>query len=422
MAIVIKAARIFDGKSEGLLHNSSVVVEGDKIAGLVATGHVPSGADLVNLGDVTLSPGFIDAHTHLTVAAEPYDQFFINQFRQHVAERAYLAALNARITLEAGFTTVRDVGCIPGGNFVDVSLRDAIAKGLVPGPRMLVARNLIGATGGHCDFTGGLSFRATGRELDYTDGVADGPSALRQAVRFNVKHGADLIKFCASGGVLSLADEVDTPQLTLEEMTAVVDEAHRLRKRVAVHCHGDRAAKEAIQAGVESIEHGSFLQEDTLSTMQSKGTYLVPTLFALEWLTSEGTRLPPAVETKALAAKASHSEVFRRAVELGVKIGYGTDASVFPHGMNAKDFAIMVGLGMSPAAALRTATSVNAELLGVENRLGTLEEGKLADIVAMPGDPIDDITVTERVGFVMKEGIIVKSQGDRFSIGRGRRT
>lgn len=409
MTIVIKAARIFDGKSESLLRNSSVLVEGDRIAGLIATARLPSGADLIDLGDVTLSPGFIDAHTHLTAPAESYNQFFINQFRQHVAERAYVAALNARVTLEAGFTTVRDVGCIPGSNFIDVSLRNAIAKRLVPGPRMLVARNLIGATGGHCDFTGGLSFRATGRELDYTDGVADGPSALRKAVRFNVKHGADLIKFCASGGVLSLADEVDTPQLTLEEMAAVVDEAHRLRKKVAVHCHGDRAAKEAIQAGVESIEHGSFLQEDTLSTMKRKGTYLVPTLFALEWLTSEGTRLPPAVEAKALAAKASHSKVIGRAVELGVKIAYGTDASVFPHGLNAKDFAIMVRLGMSPAAALRTATSVGAELLGVENRIGTLEEGKMADIVAMPGDAMDDITVTERVSFVMKEGIVVKS-------------
>jgi imidazolonepropionase-like amidohydrolase len=192
-------------------------------------------------------------------------------------------------------------------------------------------------------------------------------------------------------------------------MAAVVDEAHRLRKRVAVHCHGDRAAKEAILAGVESIEHGSFLQDDTLNTMKSKGTYLVPTLFALEWLTGGRTRLPPAVEIKALAAKASHSKVFRRAVELGVKIGYGTDASVFPHGMNAKDFAIMVRLGMSPAAALRTATSVNAELLGVENLLGTLEEGKVADIVAMPGDAIDDITATERVSFVMKEGLVIKS-------------
>jgi len=409
MTIVIKAARIFDGRSEGLLRNSSVVVEGERIAGLIATARTPSSAESIDLGDVTLSPGFIDAHTHLTVAAEPYDQFFINLFRQHVAERAYLAARNARVTLEAGFTTVRDVGCIPGSNFVDVSLRNAIAKRLVAGPRMLVARNLIGATGGHCDFTGGLSFRATGRELDYTDGVADGPSALRQAVRFNVKHGADLIKFCASGGVLSLADEVDTPQLTLEEMTAVVDEAHRLRKRVAVHCHGDSAAKEAIVAGVESIEHGSFLQDDTLSAMKSKGTYLVPTLFALEWLTGGRTRLPPAVKTKALAAKASHSNVFRRAVELGVKIGYGTDASVFPHGLNAKDFAIMVRLGMSPAAALRTATSVNAELLGVENRLGTLEEGKVADVVAMPGDAIDDITATEHVSFVMKEGLVIKS-------------
>lgn len=412
MTIAIKAARIFDGKSEGLLRNSSIVVEGNKIAGLVAPGRVPSGADLIDLGDVTLSPGFIDAHTHLTVAAEPYDQFFISQFRQHVAERAYLAALNARVTLEAGFTTVRDVGCIPGSNFVDVSLRNAIAKGMVPGPRMLVARNLIGATGGHCDFTGGLSFGATGRELDYTDGVADGPAALRKAVRFNVKHGADLIKFCASGGVLSLADEVDTPQLTLEEMAAVVDEAHRLRKKVAVHCHGDQAAKEAILAGVDSIEHGSFLRDDTLGTMKSKGTYLVPTLFALEWLTRSGTQLPAAVESKALAAKASHSKVFRMAVELGVKIGYGTDASVYPHGLNAKDFAIMVGLGMSPVAVLKTATSVNAELLGVENRLGTLEEGKLADIIAMPGDAIDDITVTERVNFVMKDGIVVKRPGE----------
>ena len=420
MTIAIKAARIFDAKSESLLANSTIVVEANKIAGLAAAGRVPSGADLIDLGDVTLSPGFIDAHTHLTVAAEPYDQFFISQLRQHVAERAYVAALNARVTLESGFTTVRDVGCIPGNNFVDVSLRNAIAKGMIPGPRMLVARNLIGATGGHCDFTGGLRFRATGRELDYTDGVADGPPALRKAVRFNVKHGADLIKFCASGGVLSLADEVDTPQLTLEEMAAVVDEAHRLRKKVAVHCHGDQAAKEAILAGVDSIEHGSFLRDDTLATMKSKGTYLVPTLFALEWLTRGGTQLPAAVETKALAAKASHSKVFRLAVELGVKIGYGTDASVFPHGLNAKDFAIMVRLGMRPGAVLKSATSVNAELLGVENRLGTLEEGKLADIIAMPGDAIDDITATERVNFVMKDGVVVKRLGERFSTGQGR--
>jgi imidazolonepropionase-like amidohydrolase len=196
--------------------------------------------------------------------------------------------------------------------------------------------------------------------------------------------------------------------MTLAEMSALVDEAHRLRKKVAVHCHGDQAAKEAIQAGVDSIEHGSFLQHDTLEVMKAKGTYLVPTLFTVEWVTSGQTQLPPEVEAKAHAARASHSTSFRRAAEMGVKIGYGTDAGVYPHGMNAKDFAIMVRSGMSPAAALKSATSVNAELLGVVGQLGTLEEGKLADIVAMPGDAFEDITAAERVNFVMKNGVVVK--------------
>jgi imidazolonepropionase-like amidohydrolase len=276
------------------------------------------------------------------------------------------------------------------------------------GPRILACVRSISVTGGgHADMTAGIRPGLVSAE-DFTEVVSDGPDAMRRAVRFNVKYGADVIKFCASGGVMSLADEVDTPQMTLAEMSALVDEAHRLRKRVAVHCHGDSAAKEAIEAGVDSIEHGSFLQDDTLQMMKARGTYLVPTLFTGQWVASGQMQLPPEVEAKAQAAKASHSESFRRAVATGVKIGYGTDASVYPHGMNAKDFAIMVNLGMTPLAALKSATSVNAELLGVALKVGTLEEGRLADLVAMPGDPTDDITATERINFVMKDGVVVK--------------
>src|SRR5215469_12187307 len=299
MTIVIKAARIFDGRSDALLRNSSVVVEGNKIVGLGNAARVPSGSEVIDLGDATLAPGFIDAHTHLSWDVTEYTKSFVNRIRLQISGYAYRAAANALKTLHAGCTTVRDVG---SNDFIDVSLRNAIAQGLVIGPRMLVAVRSISATGGHADSTGGLRFGVTGSEADYTRGVSDGPEAMRKAVRFNVKYGADVIKFCASGGVLSLADEVDTPQLTLAEMSALVDEAHRLRKKVAVHCHGDQAAKEAIQAGVDSIEHGAFLQDDTLESMRATGTYLVATLFASEWAASGQMKLPPEVNSKAQAA------------------------------------------------------------------------------------------------------------------------
>jgi imidazolonepropionase-like amidohydrolase len=404
MTIVIRAARIFDGRSDTLLRNSCVVVEGNRIAGLGNSARVPSGSEVIDLGDATLSPGFIDAHTHLSWDITNYTKSFVERLRLQIPEHAYRAAANATKTLQAGFTTVRDVG---SNDFIDVSLRNAIAQGFVVGPRMMVSVRAISATGGHADPTGGLRFGASTSTPDYTQGVSDGPEGMRKAVRFNVKYGADVIKFCASGGVLSLADEVDTPQLTLAEMSALVDEAHRLRKRVAVHCHGNQAAKEAIEAGVDSIEHGCFLQEDALEMMKSHGTFLVPTLFTAEYVNRADAQLPPEVEVKAQAARAASSNSFRNALRIGVKVGYGTDAAVFPHGMNAKDFAMMVRYGMNPIEALKSATSTNAELLGLANQLGSIEEGKLADIVAMQSDVLADITATERVSFVMKGGVVV---------------
>ena len=402
--IALKAARLFDGKSDSLRPDGVVIVRGTKIVDAGSGLATPAGAEVVDLGDATLSPGFIDAHTHLTgELTDDWKQGFVDRFRRELAEKAIELTVHARKVLEAGFTTVRDVG---SDDMLDVGLRNAIARGLVPGPRMLVAVHALGARGGHADETG-LRHDLL-RELGPAEGIAHGPEGFREAVRFQVKYGADVIKFCASGGVLSLADEVDTPQLTPEEMTALIDEAHRLRKKTAAHCHGDKSAREAILAGVDSIEHGSFLGEETLSLMKSRGTFLVPTLLAADWIGGKLEKYPPEIAAKARAALAARSEMFRTAVRLGVRIGFGTDSAVSPHGINAREFALMTGLGMSPVDALKSATSVDAELLGIAAKVGTLEPGKLGDVIAMAGDPTSDITATGRVFFVMKEGKIQK--------------
>jgi imidazolonepropionase-like amidohydrolase len=306
--------------------------------------------------------------------------------------------------VEAGFTTVRDLGA--SADFVDVSLRNAISAGLVVGPRMLVAVHALGATGGHADMDPYPTDRVIPPGIP--EGICNGADACRAAVRFQAKYGADVIKVMASGGVLSLADSVDAPQLTLEELTAVVDEAHRLGKKVAAHCHGDTAGKTAITAGVDSLEHGSFLKPDTLALMKARGTYLVPTLLASEWVSTKLDKFPPSIVEKARAALQARSQMFKDALKVGVRIGFGTDSAVSPHGLNAREFALMVSLGMAPAAALRAATSVDAALLGVSSKLGTLEVGKVADIIAVPGNPVSDIHVTEHVLFVMKDGVVVK--------------
>jgi imidazolonepropionase-like amidohydrolase len=422
--IALKARRMFDGKSKSLVPNGVVIVQEDKIVGVGSNLAVPGDAQVIDLGDATLAPGFMDAHTHLTLDySGDYNVRRLKELDLNVSEQAIIATAHARATVEAGFTTVRDLGSrfIGSHEFVDVALRNSINKGVVVGPRMLVATKGIGATGGHFDPTSGFRDFLFGREPDYTDGIVDSPDDARKAVRFEVKNGADVIKAAVSGGVLSLGDEVDTPQLTAAEMAALVDESHRLRKKVAVHCHGDEAAREAIEAGVDSIEHGSFIKPETLTRMKTKGVFLTPTLMATEWIMSKLENYPPALQAKAKAAAAARSDMFRNAVKMGVKISFGTDAAVFPHGQNAKEFELMVDLGMTPIDALKSATANDADLFGIAQKVGTLEKGKLADVIGMPGDPTADIATTERVFFVMKEGKIIRNgptsvQGTRKTI------
>lgn len=400
--VALKAARLFDGTSNDVVKNAVVIVEGTRIKAI--GGAIPAGAEVIDLGDVTLLPGFIDAHTHLSFeSGQNYYREYFEGLMRHPAEQALLATTYARKTIEAGVTTVRDVG---SRDYVDISLRNAIAAGYIVGPRMLVAVHSISATGGHGD-SDAIPPSVGIAQLGPIDGICNGADACRAAVRYQIKFGADVIKVMPSGGVLSLADPVDTPQLTREEMDAVVEEAHLWGRKVAAHCHGDVAAKIAIAAGVDSIEHGTFLQPDTLALMREKGVYLVPTLMAAESIKPRLDTFPLSIATKARAAIAARDTLFRNALKAGVRIAFGTDSAVSRHGDNAGEFSLMTALGMSPAAALRT-TANSAALLGVDDRLGTLAAGKLADIVAVPGNPLTDIKATERVSFVMKEGTIVK--------------
>ncbi len=400
--VVLRAQRIFDARTGLVASPGVVVVQGDRIVATGASAAIPPGASVVDLGDTTLLPGLIDAHTHVTFEmSTDWKQDELDGLKKPIAEQAIRSTVYARRTLLAGFTTVRDVG---SENQLDVGLRNAIRRGDVAGPRLLVAVNAIGATGGHCDVTG---FRPGALGKDSGDGVADGPDAVRAMVRKQVKLGADVVKVCASGGVLSEGDDVDTPQMTQAELDALVDEARALRRRTAAHSHGATAAKRAVRAGIDSIEHGSFLDEEALDLMKARGVVLVPTLMTMETdakLASQGA--PAAVVAKAQAASAAAVGTFRRAVAKGVVIGFGTDAAVIPHGQNAREFRYMVDGGMTPADALRAATTVNAKLLGLSDRLGALEPGKLADVIAVPGDPTKDVLVMERVLFVMKDGVV----------------
>ena len=397
----LKAARMFDSRSDRIVENAVVLVEGSKIKDAGPGVAIPAGVAIVDLGDATLLPGFIDSHTHLTgEASESWIADFYEGLRRPVAEQALVAAGYAKKTLDSGFTTVRDVG---SGEGIDVGLRNAINGGFVPGPRMLVARYVIGATGGHCD-NNGFPPATFGDEPGPEKGIVHGAEEARHAVRLNVKYGADLIKTCASGGVLSLNDDVSSPQLTDEELKALVDEAHRRGKKTAAHSHGDAAAKAAVLAGIDSIEHGSFLSDATLALMKQKGTYLVPTLMAGEWTGGKLEKFPPMIAAKAKAALDARSDMFRRALKAGVRIAFGTDAGVSPHGLSGQEFRLMVGLGMTPAAALKSAGPGAADLLGLSDRIGTIEKGKEADLVAVPGDPLKDIRATEKVFFVMKGG------------------
>ena len=407
--IVLKAARMFDGKSDHVISPGLVVVDAGKIVAVGQGAAIPAGAKTIDLGDATLLPGFIDAHTHLS---DPYQRDYrqgeMDLLKKAPAERALIASEIVRITLMAGFTTVRDVG---SEDLIDVGLRNAIDAGKIPGPRMLVSVRALGSTGGHCDPAAGFIPNLFGHEAGIPDGVINSPDDARKAVRYNIKYGADVIKTCATGGVLSLTDDVDTPQLTQAELDALVDEAHALRRKTAAHAHGATGAKRAIRAGIDSIEHGTFLDEEAMRMMKERGTFYVPTMMAAEGLKQSLTDgyMPPVIEKKARLAIAQLHETVTKAVAMGLKIGLGTDAAVYPHGKNAGEFEQLVSCGMKPVNALKAGTSVDAALLGVADRTGTLEAGKLADVVAVPGNPEADIRQTQKVMFVMKEGVIYRN-------------
>jgi len=400
--IVLKAAHLFDSVSGNLTDGGVIVVQGDRIQAVGGAASLPADAQVIDLGDATLLPGFIDAHVHLSQESGPnwYLDFYHDVMR-FPAEQALYGAHYAKLTLEGGFTTVRDVG---SENYLALGLRNAIAAGVIPGPRMLVSNYAIGATGGHADQPPFPPERVA--PAGPIQGVCNGPEQCREAVRYQLKFGADVIKFMPSGGVLSLSDPVDNPQLTQEEMNAIVSEAHIWGRKVAAHCHGDRAARMAIAAGVDSIEHGTFLKDDTLLEMKKKHVYLVATLFAGAWVGEHLDKYPAPIAAKASAAAAQAQTMFQHAVKAGTPVALGTDAAVEPHGLNAREFSLMVKNGLTPAQALMAGTAHGADLLGVADKVGTLGAGKLADIVAVAGNPLTDIKATEHPAFVMKEGVI----------------
>lgn len=406
----LRAARLFDSTSGKVSAPGLVVVANGKIQAV--GGAVPAGAEVIDLGDATLMPGFIDAHTHLTMDFDPnYNGAMLKALQMTIAEKSIRATVNARKTLMAGFTTVRDVG---SSDFIDVGLRNAINTGMTPGPRMLVAVHALGGTGGHCDDQDSFRHGLFGHESGIEEGVVNTPDEARRAVRFNIKYGADVIKTCASGGVLSPTDDVDVPQLSQEELNGLVEEAHTLRRKTAAHAHGAEAAKRAIRAGIDSIEHGTFLDDEALRMMHDRGTFLVPTLTVRVGIAE--SRFPTLVQAKADAAMKQQDAMVKRAVALGVKIALGTDAAVFPHGENALEFAFMAVDGMSNAQALMAGTSSGAELLGLSDKVGALKPGMLADIVGVPGNPLDDIKVAQQVNFVMKDGVVYRNDrgGSKF--------
>jgi imidazolonepropionase-like amidohydrolase len=408
--VAIRAGTLIDGSGAAPVRNAVILVQGDRITAVGANVQVPAGATVIDLSSATVLPGFIDAHVHLASHTIGDGDWQHAGLTEMPSQLALLGAAHAQQTLEAGFTTVRVVGT---GSFSDIALRNAINAGWIPGPRILGAGVSFGIRGGHCDGTNGLQPWALGREAGVESGVADGVEEVRNAVRYAVKYGADVIKICATGGVLSLTDSVGVQQYTEEEMRAIVETASQLDRRVAAHAHGTAGIKAAARAGVASIEHGSILDAEAVTLMKQRGTWLVPTLlagFTVESLATAG-RLPPPIAAKALAIAPRMHNSFKLAVDGGVKIALGTDAGVMRHGTNAREFALMVRYGMTPMQAIVAGTSGGATLLGLERDIGTITVGKRADIVAVQGNPLDSIQVLQSVAFVMKDGRVFKRDG-----------
>ncbi|MFQ5679421.1 MAG: amidohydrolase family protein [Gemmatimonadota bacterium] len=406
--VAVRAGALFDGTDGQLRRDVTILVRGRRIAAVGPTSEVrlPPGATVIDLGGRTVLPGFLDMHTHIT--GDPSGGNQDHTLHEWPGYSAIVGAKNARKTLMAGFTTIRNVGA---DGFEDVALRDAIDAGLVPGPRIFTAAHALGITGGHCDTN---SYRPdVFDEPGIERGIANTAEGFRDAVHYQIKYGADVIKFCATGGVLSQGDAVGIQQLTLEQMKALVETAHLAGRTVAAHAHGNEGIKMAVRAGVNSIEHGSVLDDEAIRLMKEHGTYHVPTMMAFEAVV-EGAKtgfLTPHSAQKALEIAPYFEESIRRSIREGVKIAFGTDSGVYPHGENAGEFRLLVEAGMRPADAILAATREAATLLGRLEELGTVESGKLADLVAVRGDPLSDITVLESVDFVMKDGLVYKRDG-----------
>src|SRR6478752_7660471 len=395
----VHAGHLLDVKTGKLLDNVLVTIEGDRISS-VGSGSAPAGAKVIDLPNATLVPGLIDAHTHIT-----YDpNFGYQELGVSLPKEALIGAKNARLTLEAGFTTVRNLGA---SGYADVALRDAINEGMVPGPRMDVSGPALSITGGHCD-QNLLPYEWHAK----ADGTADGVEHVQQKVREIIKYGADVIKVCATGGVLSKGDDPRASQYTLEEMKAIVADAHRLGRKVAAHAHGAQGIAWASEAGVDSIEHGSYIDDAGIAMMKKNGTYLVPTQYLGDWMRENAAKigLPAMFAEKMKSVTAVSRQNLKHAFDAGVKVAFGTDAAVYPHGLNAREFAVYVQMGMTPIQAIQTATVNAADLLGWSDRIGTLEHGKFADMIAVNGDPTRDVTLLENPVFVMKGGVVYKQK------------
>jgi imidazolonepropionase-like amidohydrolase len=396
---LIRAGRVLNVHTGDEAADQTLIIESNKISAIAPTRSTPAqlGDKEIDLRGFTVMPGLIDVHTHLTMDTDfdPYRELATNDIKA-----ALHGVSNARVTLEAGFTSVRNVGA---GGYSDVALRDEIDSGRIPGPHMQVSGPPLGITGGHCDDNLlPFEFHAV------ADGVADGVAEVQKKVRQNIKYGADLIKVCATGGVLSKGDDPQASQYTLEELKAIVADAHRLGRKVAAHAHGAQGIQWASEAGVDSIEHGSWLNEDGIAEMKKHGTYFVPTAYLVDWMQQNG-KLPSFYLQKMKDVSAVEKANAKRAIAEGVKVALGTDAAVYPHGLNAHELDVYVHqFGMTPLAAIQTGTINAADLMGWSDRTGALEPGKWADIIAVKGDPLQDVTILQHVPFVMKSGIVYK--------------
>ncbi|MBI2221961.1 MAG: amidohydrolase family protein [Acidobacteria bacterium] len=406
--VLIKAGRLVDARAGAVRTNQAVLVEGDRVREVGpadALAAKAEGAEVIDLSGMTVLPGLIDTHVHIT--ADP-DHVGLKILSISVPRQALYGAKNARITLEAGFTTVRNLASF---GYSDVALRESIDAGELPGPRLLVSSQALGATGGHCDDT----LLAPEFRHRY-DAVADGPSAVIAKVREVAKYGADVIKYCGTGGMISKGDSPDAEQFSDEELSALVQEAHRLGRKVSAHAHGARGIRQAVLAGVDSIEHGSFIDDSLIALMKERGTWLAPTLYLNDWIAEHYGKSTapndPYVE-KVRRVTSVAGENLGRAIKGGVKVVFGTGIGVYPHGLNAREFASLVQRGMTPMEAIQAATVRAADAIGWPDRVGTIEPGRYADLVAVSGDPLADVRVLEHVSVVIKGGQVIKDTRPR---------